>query len=788
MFSNYLKIAFRNLLRYKGYSFINILGLGLSITCVIITFVIYTDAVSFNAFHKNGSKIYNIVGIREINDKDKRVSWIPLPVGSKLMQDCPQIQHAVGVEISPAVVRFQNQVFNEYVHFADDGFFEMFTFPLLSGTAVLKNRNQVVISEKYAKKYFGQTNPIGQTMTVTIDNVAPKEVTISGVMKQYPYNSSLRCDILGSSELLIELGKNKANNWKYSTSALFIQIANSSDLPAVEERLKSYLPMQIAANPKTPYKGFLIEPLNKVAENTQYTRGTILYGSTPDSFVVGMGISAIMILLMACINYINLALASSVRRLKEIGVRKVIGGGRMQLIIQFLSEHLIICIIALILGFCLAEILTPGLNSIFSFVQININSVHNINLMIFLVTVIFVTGIGAGLYPAYVISSYNPVSIFMGKTKQNKPNLMSRIRFVFGFAIAMEMVIAAIVFDQNAQFNKNIDVGYEKQSVITVPIKSGKNFTILENEIRNQNDINGISGSVTCIGYNDVRTEIQSMGEKRETQLYVVGFNYVETMKLRLKEGRSFNEQTASDTLNSVLINESLEKEMGWTTAIGKTITIKDNQYQVVGVVGDFFNFSTWKPIMPSVFRVCGQNQYNNMHIRLKPGCENSGRDFIKSTWVKTFPDIPYEGTELDPWTGFAIQVNEGITKMNSVLAIMSIVIAIMSLFAFVSSNTNRRKKEVGIRKVFGASVFSIIKLVNRDLVILLISAAIVADVGGYFLLKKILDSVWVSHTSISFPIMIIGNFMVFLVVLFTVGWQIWKTATANPVESLKYE
>jgi putative ABC transport system permease protein len=788
MLKNYITVAFRSLLRNKWYTTINVIGLSLGIACVIVAFVIYTDAAHFDAFHKNYNSIYRVIGVRTINDKDVRVGIVPLPLGSRLLQDCPQVERAVRVDRLEGYVRKNDKVFSERIEFADSGFFEMFTFPLMAGTADLTKANQILISEEYAKKYFGDENPIGEILSVTMPNSNPINMIVSGVLKPYPYNSSLKFDILASSKVLVDIGWDEPANWGHITWALFIQVPDPASLPAVRDKLNEYLPIQAAANPNGVLKQLSLDPLKDVAIKSQSTRSNSLQRFINDSAVYGIGLWAILILLMGCFNYINTALAYSHQRLKEIGVRKVMGSSKSNLVIQFLIEHFVVCVVALILGLCLAELLAPGLNNLFPFMDLRVNPIQSTSLLLFLVVIIISTAIGAGSYPAYVISSFNPVGIFRSRFKTGKTSAATKVFLCFQLSLSMAAVTGAIVFAQNSEFNKNLDLGYETHNVINVGVENAQRFTVLKNEIQNHPGINVISGSQTPIRISNVPTVVQYASERREANIFTVGFDYIEALKLRLKEGRSFNWKTPTDTSNCVVINATLAKELGWTSSADQTVTIHDKSYQVIGVVEDFFNYGTFRQITPCVFRACGPDQYSVMNILVQPGQSETVINFLRTTWSRLFPDIPISANTQDFFDAEAIQVSENISIFHAVLAMMAILIASMGIFALVSLNMVRRAKEVGIRKVLGASISQIMLLTNREMIILLVLASIVADIGGSFFIRLLMDSVWKYHIGISGIVKLTGNLIIVFGVILTAGWQIWKTAHANPIESLKYE
>lgn len=527
MFKNYLKVAFRNLWKNKLYAIINILGLSLAIACSIVAYLNYDLQTSFDVFHKNADKIYRVLGVRTIIQNNFRFGVVPLPLSERLKQDLPSIEKVTSLDWASAIVRHQDHIFNEGIMFTDDNFFRMFTFPLKIGTADMTNKNSIVISEEYATKYFGDEQPIGKTLTITFTNGVVHELIVTGVVKKYPENSSITFNMAASSELLIDAGLNKPEDWTDWINALFIEVKNPNVIPTINDQLKKYLPIQTAANQKVPLSGFMIEPLKDVALNGRDTRNNSLNRPYPPSQIYGVAVIAALVLLMACFNFINTSLAFSSKRLKEIGVRKVIGGMRRQLLIQFLGENILLCIISMILALGLAQIFVPAFNDFFQYIHLVLNYKDNWKLILFLFSLLIITGVGAGLYPAYVISSYNPIGILKGSQKMGNISIFMRVLLTLQFSLTMISIITSIIFAQNAEYNKNFDMGFEKELVVVVPIMNEQTFTIYKNEIRNNSNIVNISGSGNHIIYSGSRRAVKHLNTEREAGIFWVGFNYM---------------------------------------------------------------------------------------------------------------------------------------------------------------------------------------------------------------------------------------------------------------------
>ncbi|MBX7153301.1 ABC transporter permease, partial [bacterium] len=337
-------------------------------------------------------------------------------------------------------------------------------------------------------------------------------------------------------------------------------------------------------------------------------------------------------------------------------------------------------------------------------------------------------------------------------------------------------------------FSKNFDLGFAKDSVIGIPISSESQFEVFTNAIKNHPAVASISASQNHIHFSGPLRTVRSADQEREARILNVGFNYVETMSLKLKEGRSFEERFTTDRDESVLINETLMKEMGWAHAVGQSLVIAEKTYRVVGVLEDYYSEGLWRPIRPVVFGVAKPSVFAFIEIRLNPGFMEEGSKFFQTTWEKLFPEVPYDGFFQDVVVAESTQVSEGINRMFQWISGMAIIIAAMGLFALVALSLARRTKEIGIRKVMGASIVNIMTLVNKEFIIMLGISVLLADALGYYMVKSLLDSIYTFHVDVEIMALIISNGLVFIVALLTISSQVWKAANENPIHALKYE
>jgi len=793
MFKNYFKVAYRNLLHNKLYAIVNIFGMGVAIAFCIVAYLNHSYNYTFDTFHKNAKKIYRVKIVRLFNGQEQAWGISPRPLAPALAADFAAVERTVRLSRSTAAFRYGENVLTETILHTDPTFFEMFDFPLKYGSAeVLRDKSKLVLSEDLAHKYFGDENPIGKQVTLRYSDGVSREFFIGAVVQEFPDYSSIQFDALASLDVLLDVGSDKPDDWADWAHITFVQVSYPAQVPIIQKHLDRYVAAHNAVAPDWQIVRFYFDPLLDLALNAwdENLRSDILKPAMHPAGMISPTIIAALLLLMACFNYINTSIAFSSKRLKEIGVRKVVGGMRRQMVAQFLIENFLLCALAMILGMGLAEIFVPIHDNLWTYFELSLEYSENIGLLVFLTGLLLLVGMIAGAYPAFYISGYHPVKILRGQQKFGRTSWFARILLTFQFAVSMLTLIASLVFIQNADFLKNIDLGYNREQVVIVPLGDAKNYEPYRGAVERNSSIVSLSGCRDQVGLRWGTQPVESASLKSQADVLSVGPDYLETMSLRLVAGRSFAPDLATDVDESVIINRKLAREFGWDDreVAGQTLTIDSTRYTVVGLVEDFYNNGVWRPILPSVFRLVKPEAFRYLAVRIRPENLAATADFLRSEWQRLLPDIPYEGFYQDEVMAEAISVSESIKTMFLYIAFLAIIIAAMGLFALVSLNIARRTKEIGIRKVLGASVAHIVNLVNREFLGLLVAAALFASVSGYFAVQALLRSIYSYYVGFSALPFVLASLSVFVVAVITVGSQVVKVATANPVESLRYE
>ncbi len=789
MLKNYFKIAWRNLLRKKMYAFINIFGLSVAIACCIVAYLNYDYSYGFDAFHKNADNIFRVESIRLINGQEQRWGIAPLPLGPALAQDFSAVVRAVRFANANAVLRYQDKVFNENLHYADPGFFEMFTFPLKHGSAeVLSDKTKLVLSEEYAHKYFGDENPLGKQITVRYPGGQKLDFIVGAVIRKTPKNSSLDFDVLASGEILVDVGIDEPHNWAHWNTATFVQVQNPAGIAAVHAQMQKYVQAQNSANPQLPVAGFYFEPLREIALRARDLRANDLPNGVPPSAIAGPSIIGALLLLMACCNYMNTSIAFSANRLKEIGVRKVVGSLRSQLVGQFLGENLLLCAISLILALGWTEVLVPGYNRIITEVELVLNYSQNIGLLLFLAALLLATALGAGAYPAFYVSRYNPVNIIKGRQTVLGMNKLMRVLLGVQFALSMIAVAGSVVFAQNADYQNSLDLGFEKSLLAVMPIANESEYELLRHAIVSHPSVLSVSGSRNHIFFSWARRQVKNEEREAEVQVLGVGVDYLKTTGIRLGSGRDFDRDLPTDASDAILINQKMATEFGWYDPIGKQVALDSARLSVIGVVEDFHNDGMWRPIQPVMLRLVKPEAYRFLQARVHPENLAATVVFLRETWRRLIPETPYAGFFQDEIMAESTMVNQEVKTIFFYVALIAVVISAMGLFALVSLNIAKRTKEIGIRKVLGASVGHIIHLINREFLILLMIALVGAYAAGYFAIEALLGSIYAYHIHPTVMAFVMAGALIFFVAIFTVGSQVYRVATTNPVNALRYE
>jgi ABC-type antimicrobial peptide transport system permease subunit len=780
MLKNYFKIAFRNIKRNKLFAIINTFGLAVGMACFILITLWIQDELSFDKFHTKKDDLYLLTIIHPDDVVDPNV---PYALAPRLADEFPEIIHYTRIyELSnQRTCSFKYQpdeglpikFYENNVNLVDSSFFSMFSFRFKHGSpeAALQNPNSIVINDKIATKYFGQNNPLGKVLTLNNRT----DLVVSGVIN-IPSNSHIQLDFIAL------LPNRMENNWNWSDPS-YVLLDRNASLSDLKEKvagaLKKYSPYQQAERFKTD-----LLPLTKVHLN--FGRRTYVYI---------FSVIAVFILLIACINYMNLATASSSNRAREVGLRKVMGAKRVELIQQFLGESIFISALGLVFSLTLVRIGLPLISELTS-KQLTFSLLHSHSMYFFLFGLIFAVGLISGVYPAFFLSSSRPVDTLKASLGFKSGTSSFRLVSVVGqFAISVLLIACtAVVFKQLSYIQKR-PLGIKTDFVIKARINQSllSRFGSYKNKLlQNPNILNVTAGQDVPYEEDYKTSGVEWEGKDPElspnVRYSISHFDYIETFEMEIVDGRSFRSESLAD-INNYVINEEAARYMGMEDPVGQRLRFWGNDGTIIGVVKNYHHVPLHREIMPHVFTINPRN-YNGLKyvfIKITPGNIPDTLMHIKETSGSYAPDYPYEYSFLDQGIGNLYQAEQKLGRIFGYFAFVAIFVSCLGIFGLASFTAEKRTKEIGIRKILGASVSSIVLLLSKEFSRWILLANIIAWPIGWYAMHKWLEN-FAYRTGLNPLQFILAGVLSFVIAALPISYQSIKAAIADPVDSLRYE
>ncbi len=798
MIKNYIKIAIRNLLRYKTYALINFLGLAGGMACTILILLWVQDELSYDRFHENKDDIYRI-GLY-FPSNSFRIAQSRPAFAHTLKNAFSEIVDAVRYkQRSRVLLKNDNQIFYEDGGaFADPSFFNVFTFPFLKGdpNTALSEIDNVVITEYLASKYFRNEDPMNKLLFVDSN---PMKIT--GVIKDIPEQSHLQFTFISSIQHLARLGEN-LNSWGNCNLYTYIKFSDNISKDEIINKSTQHLRTKTAErwgrNPKDVDEIVFFQSLKNIHHNSDIR--------AQDDFKIGdiryvhiFTIIAIFILVIACINYINLSTARATTRKKEVGVKKVIGSSKFQLFKQFLSESLIFSFEAYVLAIILVELFLPAFNN-FIGKHLAISFLHW-KFIFGSLTIVFFTGILAGAYPAFYLSSFQPIQLFRNTIQRGSSTTAFRkMLIVVQFLISIALIISTLVIYDQLNYIQNYKLGFEKDNVIYLRFRGniGKSLESFRNELKQNINILGVTAKNSLpIESADRTTSIQWPGKSPDQEVFVeataVDWDYIETMNLSLIAGRNFSREFSSDLKGSFILNEEAVKQISIESPIGKQFSLWRQQGTIIGVVKNVHFSSLRHSIEPQVLYLVQDlnsqemKDYGAILIKIKKGEFNKSISYIEDTWNKINPNFPFEFQFLDTAVENQYQIEKKMGRIFNYFTLLSIFIACLGLFGLVSFTAEQRSKEIGIRKVLGASVPDILVMLTKNFTQWVLLANIFAWPIAWYAMNKWLQN-FAYRVGLSIWPFLLAGLTALVIALISLSWQALRVAMANPIQSLRYE
>ncbi len=796
MLKNLLRIAVRNFKKDKWYSLLNILGLTIGITFSLFLIFYIRDELNYDRYHEKADRIFRIVSY--IQERDKNTNWTltQLPLAPTLQKDFPEVEEAVRF-LNRERTLFKNgekSFYETKLYYADSNVFKVFTYKFVEGNAAnaLNQPNSIVISKTLADKYFGKNTPaVGKTLKTVYD-----VYKVTAVIEDVPKNSHLIFDMLISASTILKGAQDGQDNWGNFNNFTYVLLKPGTNAEAFDKKLlpmydKYMAPLFAQFNVKMHYG---VQPITAIHLHSTLENEPEELGSM--SYIWIFSTVAFFMLLIACINYMNLTTARSARRAKEIGMRKVMGSAKKQLVVQFLCESLFTTFVAVFVSSILVIILLPSFNSISGKDFTIYTLLQPFNILLLLGIGLF-TGLVGGSYPAFYLSGFQPISILKGTLSKASGNVnLRRTLVVIQFSISMIMLICTWVVYSQLSYLRNKDLGFNKDRVMTVTINTGEDergkIFVMNNEFRNLPGIAEVGTGNAYPGSANLNLNLFSIETKngyvdKAINCYGIDEHYLSSLGISIAKGRNFS--NLADTLHSILVNEAMVKHFNWDEAIGKRVKFpgdtSNNYLEVVGVVKNFNQKSLYNPIEPLLLFYSPNS--NIIQLKLNTSNINATIAKVESSWKKHFPQLPFEYKFLDEdfYSQYAADQKRG--KIFAAFSILTIIITCLGLLGLTAFTTQQRQKEISIRRVMGASIAQVIVMTTQNyLWLALIAAGIAFPFAWYFMNNWL--RIFPYNTGLSVIPFIVSAFIIVMAAATTATFYSAKAAVTKPSKNLRSE
>lgn len=809
MFRNYLKVSLRNLIKFKGYSLINIIGLAIGMTCSVLILLFVQDEISFDKFHTKSELIYRLN--KEVTPKTSGVEWhaiTPGLMGPTMVADFPEVEKSLRLLpwFSDVLMTWgESSLKVSDVVIADSNFFDIFDFRLIRGdvNTALVEPQSIVLSENTAQKFFGNVDPIGQVI-VGLNSLTYK---ITGIIEDTPANSTLKYNALISWASTVPgvgaLNFAWLNRWTTQVNYTFFQLAPGSEVSNLElkfsEFMDKYMPRQAEH-----YKLYL-QPFNEMYLHSSHIRFSRGLRSSNITTVYIFSAIALLTLLIACVNFTNLSTAKATKRAREVGVRKVLGAERRQLARQFLGESMLLSFLAAFNAVTFVEVLLPYFNS-FTGKTLDFDVMGNWSLFWIVICIPILVGIISGLYPSLLLSAFKPLSVLSGNTPI-LPSLRSKIKtsiksttfrsglVVFQFSISIILIAGTFIIYQQMQFMQTKNLGFDKDQIIVLPIGNtdiSEQYPAFKNELLQHSNITHVTGSNSVPGLGMMSFGLHPEGKQKDEQwsaysIRVDDYDFLETYGLEIAAGRYFSKEFTTDESNAVIINEALARSLGWEDPVGKSMDIKGELEGgvVIGVIKDFHTRSLHYTVEPLLFYFAPR--YENVSVRIAGENIPETIQFLQDKWQAFDSSYPFEYYFLDQRFAQFYDSEQRLMQIFGIFSMLAIFIACLGLLGLAAYTAEQRTKEIGVRKVLGATVTSIITLLSKQFSRLVLFAFLIASPVAYYLLNRWLQD-FAFRININFWTILFAGAFALILALLTISYQAIKAGLTDPVKSLRYE
>ncbi len=799
MFKNYLKIAWRNLIKNKGYSAINIGGLAIGLACFLLIAVFIKNELSYDSYHEKGDNIYRIVHHGSEDNLEDRWVWGNAPVGTALKKDYSEVIEKVQFSgRSDILLEYNERSFQEGESFyVDETVFDVFSWPLLTGNpkTALEAPYSIVLAESTAKKYFGNEDPMGKTINGIGGRANDGNYTVTGVMKDVPANSHFTFDVLMSMSSFYQTRPAIFDSWGYVDFYTYFLVTDNFDQEAFKAKMPDFLKRNRPAEYLEYYYDLSFEPLKDAYLKSEAARQPGITGSLSNIYI--FAIIGLFILVIACINFMNLATARSLERAKEVGVRKVIGADKQGLRYQFLGESMLMVFVASLLGLALVMLCLPAMRQITGKLFLTSEIFSSTTLPLYFLMAL-ITGLLAGSYPAFILSDFKPSSVLKGvfRTSQKGNNLRKGL-VIFQFSLSIALIASTVIvyFQLGFMLDKNLGFDREEQLVIDFNWDGQVlgNMETIKSEFMNLPEVISVAGSRTVPGahFPAAGTLIETFEgkmEQFEPFLYEIDFDFIPHYEIEVVAGRPYSREFVTDSLSAMVINESAARSFGYANSadiIGKSFEQWGREGKIIGVVKDFNYLSLHQKVAPLTLRYSQFGKY--LSLKVKSANMQQAIRNIENKWTELAPHRPFLYSFLDESFNTQYEADFKFKNLFTIFSFLAILIACLGLLGLATYSAVQRTKEIGVRKVLGAEVSSIVTLLSKDFMKLVLIAILIATPFSWYAMSKWLN-VYAYQIEISWWVFALSGGIALTIAIATVSFHAIKAAKANPVKSLRTE
>jgi ABC-type antimicrobial peptide transport system permease subunit len=793
MIRNYLTVAVRNLLKNKIYVLINIAGMCVALAFCLTIYLLYAYNNEFDNFYKDVSDIVRVHEFKQdASGEIQRFELAPIVMGPRVPGEVSGVADQTRYINWGGNLKYEDVLFRQSIAYVDSNFFDFFKINLKTGSrASIQDKNSIFLTEELAKKYFGDEPVLGKRMSIHYETGKSVDLTVAGVFEKIPMNSSFIFNALTSIEHFTYGNSIPPDDWTpWQQASLYLRLNEGTSPEQVESQLDKYVVIQNEARDEWKVSEFKLVGFKDASiVNQGVIDGSNANFRLRNEVLIIFATMALLVLLIACFNLANTSMSLMATRIREIGVRKVMGGGTTQVFFQFLLEMSFTSMLAIVVGMAVFTWMADWFYSIWD-APIHFTYFSKFNFFIAFILLFLLTTLMSGLYPAFYSKRFNPSDIFRNQIKLKGTSIASRIMNGFQFALSITMLVAGIVFSQNAEFIKMLDMGYKSKDLIIIGFNDAEEFRLLRDKVQNQSGITDFTGTNDHFGWSYEDTNLILDSGAVEIRSLRVGDEYMNLMEVNLLEGRLFYKDSDADFEESVVVNEEYLRRFEIDEPIGKMVNLADGKRYIIGVIEDIIR-EVWSgaKTVPEVYIPVPEDEYNMLLVKVKPENEQEVFNYLAESWKSIIPDRPFTGMFHNDLTiGNAIQENNNMVQIFLALAILGGILSVTGIFALSSLFVSRRFKEIGIRKVMGATSQNLLIQLNSGFFWTLIIASAAGAVLGYVLTNQILGVMYRFHIDVGIGTLIFGSLGVLIIALLTTTFIILSAANTNPAYILRDE